>query len=425
MTDCSVCCNTLNDTNRKVVSCDFCSYLVCLACTKKYIIETVHQPHCMNCRKEWSLDKLNKYFSKYFLMGEYRKMRENVLFEEEKTYFPELQEEAERLMTMEKIKQQQAKIERKIIDNNMNEEQLVREQRATDRLLRKECYDLSVQYSKLSYRERTRERKKFIMKCVVENCRGFLSDKYECGLCLAAICKECHHVIGTEHTCKPEDVATIKELQQNTKPCPKCHIRIYKIDGCDQMFCIQCHTAFSWNTGMIENGVIHNPEYFRALRQGNITDPRHRQEHGGCGPIPNYHSIYQMLFGQPREYKDRIERYYQQMFHHRNVVLPRLMNQVNRDNDRIRYLMGNIEEKTFKQKLYVHHQSNARRREEHQIIDSYVTIGEEMFRTLTCNNVEDMLNQFKLLSEVTRDAIIGMDRKYQHKGHIQPNEIYV
>jgi len=385
----------------------------------------------MNCRKEWSLDKLNKYFSKYFLNGEYRKMRENVLFEEEKTYFPDLQSEAERLMTLEKIKEKQLKIERKIIDNNMNEDQLVRDQRATDRSLRKECYDLSVEYRKLAFRERPRDRKKFIMKCVIENCRGFLSDKYECGLCLSTICKDCHRVLLKEgaadanesHTCNPDDVATIKELQQNTKPCPKCHIRIYKIDGCDQMFCIQCHTAFSWNTGMIESGVIHNPEYFRALREGNITDPRHRQEHGGCGPMPSYSSIYQMLFGQPRDFKERIEQYYQQMIHHRQVILPRLVHQTNRDNDRIRYLMGNIEEKTFKQKLYVHHQSNSRKREEHQIIDSYVTIGEEMFRTLTCDNIADILNQFRLLTDVTRDAIAGMDRKYQHKGSVQPYDI--
>ena len=55
-----------------------------------------------------------------------------------------------------------------------------------------------------------------------------------------------------EHTCNPDLVETAKLLAKDTKSCPTCQTKIFKIDGCDQMWCTQCHTAFSWKTGAIQ-----------------------------------------------------------------------------------------------------------------------------------------------------------------------------
>ena len=133
--DCCVCCERLNQTTRRLVSCDFCPYIVCLNCTKTYILSTVHQPHCMNCRKEWNIDMMNKHFPKNFLRDEYRKMREKILFEEEKTYLPGLQAEAERILAIQKLDILIKTIQESILENDMNEEQLVKEQRIKRRLL--------------------------------------------------------------------------------------------------------------------------------------------------------------------------------------------------------------------------------------------------------------------------------------------------
>jgi hypothetical protein len=40
------------------------------------------------------------------------------------------------------------------------------------------------------------------------------------------------------------------------------------------MYCISCHTSFSWKTLKIDTGEIHNPEYFRFLRENNMHIPR-------------------------------------------------------------------------------------------------------------------------------------------------------
>ena len=61
-------------------------------------------------------------------------------------------------------------------------------------------------------------------------------------------------------------IATAKMIKDSSRGCPGCGERISKIDGCDQMWCPSCHVAFSWRTGEIENGRIHNPHYYQWMR---------------------------------------------------------------------------------------------------------------------------------------------------------------
>jgi hypothetical protein len=80
-------------------------------------------------------------------------------------------------------------------------------------------------------------------------------------------------------------------IVKESKPCPKCGERISKVDGCDQMFCVDCHTAFSWNTGQLVSGVIHNPHYYEYLRmQGGGVAPRNAGD-VPCGGVPYYNHL--------------------------------------------------------------------------------------------------------------------------------------
>ena len=423
--DCVICCERVNKTTRKEVTCGFCSHTACLACTKQYLLQSVQHAHCMKCRKEWTMEILRDMVPHSFLKDDYRTMRETVLFEEEKTYFPLLLNDAERTKRIRVIRAEIAELTRLRKENDANEDQFVRTQRATERGL-KEKVTLYYTLNKVKHKKVSDE-VAVLMKCPMDECRGFLSQNYHCGMCDTDVCKHCHVADTEEHKCNPDDMATITELKNTTRPCPKCSVRIFKTDGCDQMFCVKCHTAFSWRTGREEQGVIHNPHYFETLRAGGIQTIRHRQEHGGCGAIPSYRSVMVRIHLLPPKEQEQCFGMYQQIVHHRHMTLPTLMQPVHRDVARIKYLIGDTDEKLFKQRLYVHHHTELRRQEEHRIVDSYVTIGEEKFRGMVLHEDDpvDTLNQLILLRTLTCIAIDDLDKKYVYKGYVSPADIMI
>jgi len=118
------------------------------------------------------------------------------------------------------------------------------------------------------------ERKIFIAKCPFGDCIGYLSTQHKCDLCNNWFCAECNELKGLDrngvHICNPDTVETVKLMKRECKNCPNCTSIIYKIDGCDLMWCVSCHTAFSWTTLKINNNEnIHNPHYFEWLRTQN------------------------------------------------------------------------------------------------------------------------------------------------------------
>lgn len=437
-TECTVCCESYNKSDRKKIMCHHCAYESCTSCNKRVLLESVHEPHCINCRKAWSLDFMTKNFTHAFITKEYRANRENVYFKEEETHFPSLISEAERQKKLDEYDDTLKKLAKERTLNDAKEDQLVREQRAIERKLTAQIDQVDTLRRKIFFKQISREKRTVVMKCPIGECKGFLDTKFHCALCDTHVCKECHVKKESEkddtHVCNPDNVATVLELARNTKPCPNCHAHIYKTDGCDQMFCVQCHTPFSWRTGRVENGVIHNPHYFEALRAGNIRHQRHHPHQGGCGVMRESRVVNKILtqffsseqISDPqirRKMYDDMFGIYQQLVHHRAVTLRAFTRVVDREDERIKFMIGKLEEKKFKQRLYVHRQTSNRRIEEQQIIDTYVNMGEDIFRNLAEDNVIHSFEQLRTLQDITFDAISGIDHKYQHKGIVKPEDI--
>jgi len=140
-----------------------------------------------------------------------------------------------------------------------------------------------------------KEKRKFIMACPNPDCRGYLSTAYKCEICTLHTCKDCLEIIGYSkdepHVCNPDSVKSAELIRKDTRPCPTCGERIYKISGCDQMWCPHDGTAFSWKTGQIDTGHVHNPHFYQAQRAQNGGAAPRNPGDVLCGGLVQYSTL--------------------------------------------------------------------------------------------------------------------------------------
>ena len=101
-------------------------------------------------------------------------------------------------------------------------------------------------------------------------------------------------LLADDHECVPDEVASFKALRKETRPCPNpsCAVATYKISGCDQMWCVVCHTTWLWSTGEVDHSLVqHNPHMFAYLRErangGDIPRQPGDVPCGDRGRFPN------------------------------------------------------------------------------------------------------------------------------------------
>ena len=264
MSSCLICCENFSSRTgaRTEISCQWCQFTACSKCCKTYILDQ-NETVCMNgaknpdgtpvCRKVWTRKFVTDSFPKSWVEGEWKKMNSTVMVEKEKALLPATMGVVENRKELQGLKKEVDDISRQIL-------QL---QRRRSALKAQISSGGSVVTTKTVSVGR---------KCPDQSCRGFLSSQWKCGLCEKWTCPDCHVIKGScrnaEHTCDPDTLATVKLLDKDTKPCPSCSTPIHKIEGCDQMWCTQCHTAFSWRRGTIETR-IHNPHFYEWQRKQN------------------------------------------------------------------------------------------------------------------------------------------------------------
>ena len=157
------------------------------------------------------------------------------------------------------------------------------------------------------------------------------------------MCREIKNT-NINHVCVEETIQTVSTLRRDTKPCPNCAIPITKIDGCDQMWCTECKTAFSWNTGRVEEGRIHNPHFYEWQRT-----------HGTIAPVPEDVQCEGLRQFYTYNYTitsvDVNRDIYRKIIELEQDVIPRI--NVKWDNSKLRleYLLGKIDIHRFANRL--------------------------------------------------------------------------
>jgi hypothetical protein len=367
--DCGVCCLLAKD----FVKCVYCSEKACHDCYETYLLDQ-HEDKCMFCNKHWSYEFVQTNLRESFINGRYKDRKKMLMFEREKALLPATQIElAEDEKKEEVLKKQRVLMMRmKTVEKDMKHYMKIYKAKKSSAQEKEDAYVLMEEHLEkmrnirnkiIKIREDAelnaeipKEEKKtqMVVPCSMNDCRGFVVSEeksFACGMCKTEHCKKCRCKKDDEHKCDPNTLETIKLLASDTKPCPKCHIPIFKIAGCDQIWCTGCHTAFSWKTGQIETGHIHNPHYWEYLqKQGRDVDGVRNMM--GINARPNMNQCLTL--------EDTIMDYSNEYYRGLCVAIMHMRHGTVQERDdmnankdlRKRYLLKEIDEKGLKMVLY-------------------------------------------------------------------------
>lgn len=423
---CVICSEDYTTQRRKPVSCPRCEFKVCLECFKTYALSE-QDPMCMNpeCKTIFLDSFLRDTTSKYWLNNIYKPHRATILLNRQKAHIS---------MTMPYL-----------------------EKELEDRKLKKELDELTKEKKRIEQRIRTikqqieinkngefrKEKSTFIKKCAKPDCNGYLNQAYNCLSCQSSTCAKCFQLKEDGHQCLEENLKTAELIRSDTKTCPKCHTFIHKIEGCDQMYCpAPCSTPFSWRTGKIVTGVIHNPLYFQELRNGNYI-PRQFGDIP-CGGTPNPSSLSHklrkilQLTNHPKidiPEKIRLNNIYSYLYnliaftrHIRHVEIlenPELNSFNHHINYRIKYILNEIDSQKFKSILVNQEKKILISNETNSVLETFATLLEEITRKVmddsitTETHILDICQETNTIIKYTNQCFDTIGKRYG----IKPIEI--
>jgi hypothetical protein len=190
--------------------------------------------------------------------------------------------------------------------------------------------------------------------------------------------------------------------------------------NCDQMYCTHCHIAFSWRTGRIEIGRIHNPHYYQYMRENGQAE----RELGDiqCGGLPNIRALNSKLQELSLKSKDKTDLYafHMLMTEFQELEIPNIPEttafDLNREM-RIKHMMGQLPVSAFKGYIQQQDKSINKKRELLMVGSTFVQIVSDIMNRLmelkTCKNIEqfntELSNACNYINKLYLDIAIAYD----------------
>ena len=394
---------------------------------------SVKEEKCMVCGIEWDDEFLSKYLTKSFINKELKIHRENNLMEKQMGLMPETQVYAEQVKVCDELLKENRML---LLEKNKMMGEILKMNKKmseTDRIIER---IRSSEYVGIKVGT-------FTYKCPINNCQGFLNERYKCGICENAICKDCMEIREEGHECEKEKKETVALINKDTKPCPKCGEMINKIvGGCDQMYCIRCHSAFSWRTGALDGGTIHNPEYYRWMRENGKEIARNPlDEVGGCGEnIISYMTLIRImrmyfvpewinLLNGGVKTKDHIETIkvlnMHRMINHIAHLNREYVNDNNREERtlremRVSYMLNKITKEELKRKLQIIEKRKKKEKRLNNVWNLLKIVLTEYIGKIS----EERENKYivKIVKEITEES--DKIREYSNMSFMKVGEMY-
>lgn len=446
--ECPVC-----TENKYPVSCQKCHYSCCGTCIQKYLLGlTTVDPKCMNCKELWSMEFVHKNFSKEFYDKTFREHRAKIMFEREQSLLPETQEIARQILEEKKnlaeIKRlHEKKTARKNEVKHLNQvrrdllgqikefngslhgqddlKALKAESKELwETLKRKRLRIRKIEHRIIAQRRvghldvkvETVKKSIFTTRCTELDCKGYViegsSGVPTCGICETVFCNKCLVRVEDEdkHVCDKNTRKTISALKKETRSCPKCFVPIYKISGCDQMYCTECHTPFSWTTGQVETGRIHNPHYYEYQRRVKGTVEREVGDVGG-GCQPTDLRVFYIYLGRRHEDLTFVLDIHMLVGHVRDLCqrIFRPMGPNDNQDLRIKYLHNEMDKRQFIQNLKIRDKKDEKHEVFRMVLTMFSDVTDSLLKKLELSFCKENGGRSRHMPDFDRGNGVGFD----------------
>lgn len=441
MAECSVCIEVFNKRDRKPVTCLKCQYIACTACYKRYILESINHAQCISCKNEFTDDFLYDNFTKTFINNEYNEHIVNLLLEEEKALIPNTMNLVDNKREVRKMRLELnllksekeyklSELERKIIEITTEYDPKITS-------LNNLIYTMNSDNAPVNINNF-----KFEKKCIKNDCNGYLSTRWKCAVCEMYVCNLCHMEKLDNHVCNQDDVDTVTQIKKDSKPCPKCQSLIFKIDGCNIMFCTQCATSFCWRTGEIKirEQDRHNPHYFQWLREKKNTVTTTQQDNNcldiGYGSLLEVFKRWNVFRHRGDKIKDFDEKcrllssVKRNLDHIRDVYVHPVQTNVFDINvkNRIEFIMSEITQDEFHTKIRLMNKKNKKQTHINNVYNTFINASNDIIvnfvNTVPLKEFEGHQKQFDVfvseminLIKYINESLLSVYKRYNNTVH--------
>lgn len=357
----------------RFIECPECKFKACINCYKHFMMNE-NSFECMSCKKAWNDDFIDSIFPKTFIKKELKTHRENLMFETQEAMFTE---------TLDYLNKQNEIdiITKKIVELNL--------------LINKYKNDIFViqNMNRLGFPTHLiveEEKKKvFVTRhCPIKECQGYLDRNYTCSGCKVVVCTHCEIIKddNNEHVCDPNDVASVKLKVNTSKPCPKCSKLTFKIDGCSQVWCPPpCGTAWNFNTGTLDKGPVHSPDYYDYMRKNNngVVPPQNFMCANNV--LPDIWIMQRRVENKDFEAISEIHRFFVDL---RNHVMYRydvgnVVNDFDKNLDlRVKFLTNLTDKESFKKTLFSRNKKTNKHKTIYENLNMLYIVGVDIFHKI-------------------------------------------